>query len=65
MRWIEPPPYFCAASETGWDVVAQYVEDPIGSLEEHKFINHATHDKDFFSLHAQLHTQTLVYFIEV
>ena len=32
MGWIESPPYFCAASETGRDVAAQYVETPIGSL---------------------------------
>lgn len=41
MGWIESPPYFCAASETGRDVAAQYAEAPIGSLPDHKFINHS------------------------
>jgi hypothetical protein len=40
MGWIESPPYFCAASETGRDVAAQYVETPIGSLPDHKFLPH-------------------------
>ena len=65
MGWIEPPPYFCAASETGWDVAAQYVKALIGSLLEQKFINHPTHGKDFFSLQVQLYNQTLTYVIEV
>ena len=41
MGWIESPPYFCAASETGRDVAQQYAEAPVGSLENHKFIVHA------------------------
>ena len=30
MGWIELPTYFCAALETGQDVVAQYIETPVG-----------------------------------
>ena len=37
MVWIESPPYFCTASETGRDVAEQYVETAIGSLPTHKF----------------------------
>ena len=37
MGWVESPPYFCAASETAWDVAVDYVETTVGSLEPHKF----------------------------
>ena len=37
MGWIESPPYFCTASETGRDVAKKYVETKIGSLPTHKF----------------------------
>jgi hypothetical protein len=35
MGWIESPPFFCAASETGRDVAVEYLETPMGSLPEH------------------------------
>ena len=38
MGWIESPPYFCTVSETGRDVVEQYIKTPVGSLAEHKFV---------------------------
>ena len=38
MGWIEPPPYLCTVSETGRDVAEQYIETPVGSLAEHKFV---------------------------
>ena len=38
MGWIESPPYFCTVSETGRDVAEQYIETPVGSLAEHKFV---------------------------
>jgi hypothetical protein len=38
MGWIESPPYFCAASETGRDVAMQYMETPMGSLKDNKFL---------------------------
>ena len=38
MGWVEFPPYFCALSETGRDVAEQYIETPVGSLAEHKFV---------------------------
>ena len=37
MGWIESPPYFCAASETGRDVAVQHMERPVGSLPMHKY----------------------------
>jgi hypothetical protein len=37
MGWVESAPYFCVASETAQDVVAEYIETKIGSLPEHKF----------------------------
>jgi hypothetical protein len=41
MGWVESPPNFCAASETARDVADQYAECPIGSVANHKFIEHA------------------------
>ena len=38
MGWIESPPYFFTVSETGRDVAEQYIETPVGSLAEHKFV---------------------------
>ena len=38
MGWIYYPPYFCIVSETGRDVAEQYIETPLGSLAEHKFV---------------------------
>ena len=32
MGWIESPPYFCAAAETGRDVAQDYIETAIGTL---------------------------------
>eukprot|EP00956_Cyclotella_meneghiniana_P031709 scaffold84087_cov20-Cyclotella_meneghiniana.AAC.1 len=37
MGWVESPPYFCAASETGRDVAEQYAELPLGTQGSHKF----------------------------
>jgi hypothetical protein len=36
MGWVESPPYFCAAR----DKIQQYIETPVASLPEHKFIKH-------------------------
>ncbi len=38
MGWIESPPYFCAASETARDVAENYLQLPIGELDDHKFL---------------------------
>jgi len=50
MGWVESPAYFCAASETGRDVAAQYAERDLGSLTPHKFHVHTTTHDDFQSL---------------
>ncbi|KAL3793071.1 hypothetical protein HJC23_003079 [Cyclotella cryptica] len=50
MGWIESPPYFCAASETGRDVAAQYVGMPIGTLQDHKFLEHTQGSEAYESL---------------
>ena len=42
MGWIEPPPYFCAGSETARDVAQQYIETPVGTLNNHKFIKNSS-----------------------
>ena len=38
MGWIESPPYFCTVSETGRDVAEKYINTPVGSLAQHKFV---------------------------
>ena len=37
MGWIKSPTFFCAATETGRDVIMQYADTPITSLSEHKY----------------------------
>ena len=65
MGWIESPPYFCAASETGRDVAGQYVEAPVGSLDNHKFIAHALQGLDYEAFSSTLSQKELQYMIEV
>jgi len=36
--WIESPPYFCTASEMGHDMAVTYIETPVGSRPDHKFL---------------------------
>lgn len=50
MGWIESPPFFCAASETAQDVAADYMEMPIGSLPDSKFIEWAIDSTDYRAL---------------
>jgi len=50
MGWIESTPYFCAASETGRNVAAQYIETEVGTLPDHKFLPHAAQGEDFNAL---------------
>ena len=38
MGFIEFPPYFCTVSETGQNVAEQYIDTPVGSLAQHKFV---------------------------
>jgi hypothetical protein len=52
MGWVESPPYFCAANKTACDVATQYVEAPVGSLEQHKFLDHAMGGQDVTTLPA-------------
>ena len=50
MGWIESPPYFCAASETVRDFASEYIEMPVGSLPDNKFITWALDSNDFRAL---------------
>ena len=65
MGWIESPPFFCAASETGRDVAVDYIETPLGSLQDHKFIDHAAQGKDFEALPRTSKEARLAYLVEV
>jgi hypothetical protein len=50
MRWVESPPYFCAATETARDIASDYCDTPIGSLLHHKFVKHKMGAKEFDKL---------------
>ena len=50
MCWIESPPYFCADSETARDVAQKYVQTPVGTFPNHKFVKHYAQGDDFESL---------------
>jgi len=64
MGWIESPPYFCAASETGRDVAVDYVETEIGSLPAHKFLKYSAAGSDFGSLPRRDKNGKLRYLVE-
>jgi len=55
MGWIESPPFFCAAPETGREVAEaeDYVETKIGSRPEHKFEQYAVGGEDYEKLPPQ------------
>jgi hypothetical protein len=53
MGWIESPPYFCAASETARDVAECYIETPVGSVTDHKFLHHMAASSQYDSLPAK------------
>ena len=65
MGWVESPPYFLAASETGRDVAQQYAESPVGSLDNHKFISHSLQGEDYNSFKANTRFDKLSYLIDV
>ena len=65
MGWIESPPYSCAASETGRDVAQQYVDAPVVSLNNHKFILHALQGEDYVTFQGQGRMSLLQYMLEV
>ena len=52
MGWIESPPYFCAASETARDVAQQYVEQEVGTMQDHKFLPYTKTSSEYASLPA-------------
>ena len=56
MGWIESPPYFGTASETGRDLAEQHAERRLGTLENHKFIAHTEVHEDFQALPATCDT---------
>ena len=65
MGWVESPPYFCAASETGRDVAEKYAEMELGSLPDHKFIEYAMGGEDIKALPTQSADKDLKYFLDV
>ena len=65
MGWIESPPYFCAASETGRDVAQQYAEAPVGSLDNHKFIAHSLQGEDYNKFQGDEGINKLRYLLDV
>ena len=50
MGWIESPNYFFTVSETGRDVAEQYIDTPVGSLAQHKFMKLTEVNSEFSEL---------------
>ena len=65
MGWIESPPYFCVASETARDVAVDYIETPVGSLPQHKFMKYSATGNDFHALPKTSDTAALPYMVKV
>ena len=65
MGWIESPTYLCAASETGWYLATKYVETPIWSLPNHKFVDHEVQGGYFETLPNTSVKSAYLYLIEV
>lgn len=65
MGWVESPPYFCVASETGRNIASQYVETPIGSLPPHNFSAKTETAPEFKQLPPSSTTNKLPYVIDV
>ena len=64
MGWIESPPYFCTASETARDVAEQYLQRPLNSLPNHKFLDRTLQHEDINSL-PELSSTPLKFVLEV
>ena len=64
MGWIESPPYFCTASETARDVAEQYLQLPVGTLPDHKFITKTEQHPELHDL-PQNETGPLKFMLEV
>jgi hypothetical protein len=65
MGWVESPPYFGAGSETARDIAEQYVETPVGSLKDNKFVEYAMGGEDCQQLPAEGSSSDLKYFLGV
>ena len=63
MGWIESPPHFSAASETARDLAQKYVETPVGTFPNHKFVKHSAQGEEFESL-PETGSEKLHYAIE-
>jgi hypothetical protein len=50
MGWVKSPPYFCAATETARDVTTEYIKQPVGTLQPHKFDKYVVGDPEFDAL---------------
>jgi hypothetical protein len=50
MRWVKSLPYFCAATKTARDVTTEYIKQPVGTLQPHKFDKYVVGDPEFDAL---------------
>ena len=65
MGWVESPAYFCAASETGQDVAADYARGPVGTLPAHKFLELSRGSEEYSHLPDNGVSDDLRYVIDV
>ncbi len=66
MGWVESPLYFCAATETAWDVAKEFIKMPVTSLHNNKFVKYTIGNKEYKALPATaMKTRGFLYMVEV
>jgi hypothetical protein len=66
MGWVESPPYFCAATETSWDVATKHAETNLNSLTPHKFEKFVVGAPEYQALpEAGINSIGFAYMVEV
>jgi hypothetical protein len=53
IRWVESPPFFCAASETAQDVAQDYCEKKVDTFPPHKFTHYVVGNQAYNELPEQ------------
>jgi hypothetical protein len=66
MGWVKSPAYFYAATETARDVAKEYIEMPVTSLRNHKFVKYTIGNKEYEALPTTATKTTgFLYMVEV
>ncbi len=66
IRWVESPPYFCAATETTHDVMMEYIKTKISLLPSHKLEHYAVDSPNYTDLpEMAIESKGFGYMVEV